>query len=164
MAAGEIKPVLVEIAFAAVEVDEGLVEGVDEVGTGLDGLVVKRYRDLQPIAAPVGVTVTVILREPALLESEPMLEFCPRSSLLQCKLLIEPIFLSQAVSAIVQQCGGLVRAGRLAKKRHRQGRHDDADDLFFEIFEAVGLQARGQLNFLFIRTSEPHSENGRSTA
>ena len=86
MTAAEIKPVLVEIAFAAVE--------VDEVGTGLYGLVVKRYRDLQPIAAPVGVTVTVIFLEPALLESKPMLEFCPRPSLLQGKLLIEPILLS----------------------------------------------------------------------
>ena len=67
MTAGDVEPVLVELALAAVEVDEGLVEGVDEVGPGLYGLVVKRYRDLQPVAPPVGVTVTVILREPALL-------------------------------------------------------------------------------------------------
>ena len=39
MTAGDVKPVLVEIALAAVEVDEGLVEGVDEVGTGLYGRV-----------------------------------------------------------------------------------------------------------------------------
>ena len=92
MTAAEIKPVLVEIAFAAVEVDEGLVEGVDEVGTGLYGLVVKRYRDLQPIAAPVGVTVTVIFREPALLESEPMLESRTCPALFHGELLIKTVF------------------------------------------------------------------------
>ena len=81
MTAGDVEPVLVELALAAVEVDERFVEGVDEVGTGLYGLVVKRYRDLQAIAPPVGVTVTVIFRKPALLESEPMFEFCPRPSL-----------------------------------------------------------------------------------
>jgi len=81
MTAGDVEPVLVEIALAAVEVDEGLVEGVDEVGTGLYGRVVKRYRNLQPVTPPIGVTVTVIFRKPALLESEPMLEFCPRPGL-----------------------------------------------------------------------------------
>jgi hypothetical protein len=40
MTAGDIKPVLVERAFAAVEVDERLVEEVDEVGSGLHGLTV----------------------------------------------------------------------------------------------------------------------------
>ncbi len=105
MAAGEIKPVLVEIAFAAVEVNEGLVEGVDEVGTGFYGLVVKRYRDLQPVTPPIGVTVAIIFRKPALLESEPMLEFCPRPGLLQGKLLVEPILLSQAISAVIKRPG-----------------------------------------------------------
>jgi hypothetical protein len=92
MTAAEIKPVLVEIAFAAVEVNEGLVEGVDEVGTGLYGLVVKRYRDLQPIAPPVGVTVTVIFREPTLLESEPMLESRTYPALFHGELLIKTVF------------------------------------------------------------------------
>ena len=67
--------------MAAVEVDERFVEGVDEVGTRLYGLVVKRYRDLQPVAPPVGVAVSVLFRKPALLESKPMLEFCPRPGL-----------------------------------------------------------------------------------
>ena len=92
MTAGDVEPVLVELALAAVEVDERFVEGVDEVGTGLYGLVVKRYRDLQAIAPPVGVTVTVIFRKPTLLESEPMFEFCPRPGLLQGKLLVESVF------------------------------------------------------------------------
>ena len=55
MTAGDVEPVLVELALAAVEVDERFVEGVNEVGTGLYGLVVKRFRDLQAIAPPVGV-------------------------------------------------------------------------------------------------------------
>ena len=105
MTAGDVEPVLVKIALAAVEVDEGLVEGVDEVGPGLYGLVVKRYRDLQPVTPPIGVTVTVIFRKPALLESEPMFEFCPRPGLLQGKLLVEPILLSQAISAVIKRPG-----------------------------------------------------------
>ena len=39
MAPAEIKPVLVEIAIAAVEVDEGLTKDIDKVGTGLNGRV-----------------------------------------------------------------------------------------------------------------------------
>ena len=81
MAAGDVQPVLVEIAIAVVGVDERFVEGVDKVGAGLHGRMVQRYRDLQPVATPVGVIITVILLKPALLESEPMLEFCPRPGL-----------------------------------------------------------------------------------
>ena len=92
MTAGDVEPVLVELALAAVEVDERFVEGVDEVDTGLYGLVVKRYRDLQAIAPPVGVTVTVIFRKPALLESEPMLESRTCPALFHGELLIKTVF------------------------------------------------------------------------
>ena len=37
-------------------------------------------------------------------------------------------------AAVVQQGGRLLRTGRLAKKGHSQGRHDNAADLVFEIF------------------------------
>ena len=39
MTPGDVKPVLVEFAISAVEVDERLVEDIDEVDTGLHGLV-----------------------------------------------------------------------------------------------------------------------------
>jgi len=74
MTAGDVEPVLVEIALTAVEVDEGLVEGVDEVGPGLHSFVVKRYRDLQPVAKAVGVAALARLLAPALLEPVAVLE------------------------------------------------------------------------------------------
>ena len=92
MTTGDVEPVLVEIAIAVVEIDEGFVESVDEVSTGLHGLVVKRYRDLQPVAPPIGVVVVVIILKPALLKAESMLESRARPSLFHGKLLIKPVF------------------------------------------------------------------------
>jgi hypothetical protein len=39
--------------------------------------------------------------------------------------------------SIIQQCRRLIRAGGLAEKGHCQSRHDDADDLVFEVFQTV---------------------------
>ena len=53
MAAGDVQPVLVEIAVTVVKVDKCLVEDIDKIGTGLDGFMGYRHRDLQPVARPV---------------------------------------------------------------------------------------------------------------
>ena len=89
-----IEPILIERAFAAADVDECLIVGVEKVGAGLHGRMVQGNRDLQSIARSVGEIRTIGTPglEPALFESKPVFYCRTGPGLVQGKLLINSVF------------------------------------------------------------------------